>query len=259
MAQTKEKRAEYNKAYYQKNKEQILEYQKEYNQENKEQIKEQKAEYNKEYNKENKEQIAEYKKEYYKENKEQIKEYKKEYDKENKEQKKEYNKEYYQENKEQIAEYNKENKEQTLEYQKEYRKENKEQIKEQKKEYQKERARTDAVFKLKGNIRTLIRHSFINKGYSKKSKTCEILGCSFEFFKNHLEDSAIRNYGFYDPDFIYHIDHIIPLATAKTEEEVIKINHYSNLQYLTPEDNLKKSDKIDWTLSCSISKGETND
>ena len=41
-----------------------------------------------------------------------------------------------------------------------------------------------------------------------------------------------------------HIDHIIPLATAKTEEEVIKLNHYTNLQLLKAKDNLKKGSKI---------------
>ncbi len=42
----------------------------------------------------------------------------------------------------------------------------------------------------------------------------------------------------------WHVDHIIPLATAKTEDEVIKLCHYSNLQPLWAEDNWAKSDKI---------------
>lgn len=45
-----------------------------------------------------------------------------------------------------------------------------------------------------------------------------------------------------------HIDHIIPLATAKTEEDVIKLCHYTNLQLLKGEDNLSKGDKLDWKL-----------
>lgn len=42
----------------------------------------------------------------------------------------------------------------------------------------------------------------------------------------------------------WHFDHIIPLASAKTEEELIKLNHYTNFQPLWAEDNLKKGFKI---------------
>ena len=43
------------------------------------------------------------------------------------------------------------------------------------------------------------------------------------------------------------IDHIIPLSSAKTEDEVYKLCHYTNLQPLWAEDNLKKSNKINGT------------
>ena len=42
----------------------------------------------------------------------------------------------------------------------------------------------------------------------------------------------------------WHLDHIIPLAIAKTEEEIIKLNHYTNFQPLWAIDNLKKGAKI---------------
>ena len=47
----------------------------------------------------------------------------------------------------------------------------------------------------------------------------------------------------------WHIDHIIPLSTAITEEDVIRLCHYTNLQPLWAEDNLKKSNKLDWSKS----------
>lgn len=42
----------------------------------------------------------------------------------------------------------------------------------------------------------------------------------------------------------WHIDHIIPLASAKTEEEMCNLFHYKNLQPLWASDNFRKSDKI---------------
>lgn len=105
--------------------------------------------------------------------------------------------------------------------------------------YSKERKKTDVVYKLKTSIRRNLCMVFKNNGYTKKSKSHVILGCSFEDFKNHLESKfepwmSWDNHGLYNGELNYgwDIDHIIPLSTAKTEEDVIKLNHYSNLQPL---------------------------
>jgi hypothetical protein len=42
----------------------------------------------------------------------------------------------------------------------------------------------------------------------------------------------------------WHLDHIIPISSAQTEEEIFKLNHYSNFQPLWAEDNIKKGNKI---------------
>ena len=62
---------------------------------------------------------------------------------------------------------------------------------------------------------------------------------------NHLFEKAQLRYPDFQPkEFLeknkYHIDHIVPLATAQTEEDVIKLCHYTNLQLLTAKDNLEK-------------------
>ena len=80
--------------------------------------------------------------------------------------------------------------------------------------------------------------------YLKNSKTEEILGCSFKDFKIYIESKFEnwmnwKNRGLYNGSLNYgwDIDHIIPLSTAKNEENLIKLNHYSNLQPLCSKIN----------------------
>lgn len=74
-----------------------------------------------------------------------------------------------------------------------------------------------------------------------------IFGLNKEEFVKHLLTTFINNYGYeWDGKEPVHIDHIIPLATAKTEEEVIELCYYTNLQLLKAKDNLKKSCKLDF-------------
>lgn len=76
-------------------------------------------------------------------------------------------------------------------------------------------------------------------------KTENILGCKIDFFAKYLLNTFKNNYGYeWDGKEQVHIDHIIPLAIANNEEEVIKLCHYTNLQLLKAKDNLQKSCKI---------------
>jgi hypothetical protein len=108
-------------------------------------------------------------------------------------------------------------------------------------EYRRERYKNDPIFRMKYNIRRRI-NDFI-KG--KNKKTPDILGCSYSFFKEHIEKlfsngMSWDNYGQYG----WHLDHIIPLASAKNEEEIYKLNHYTNFQPLWWHENLSKGDKL---------------
>lgn len=110
--------------------------------------------------------------------------------------------------------------------------------------YRNKRIKKDPVFKATVRIRNLIRTSLLNQGYTKKSKTYTIVGCSYDTLWEHLKRTWKKNYGTEWNGESYHIDHVIPLATAKTEEEIIKLCHYTNLQLLTPFDNMSKHDKV---------------
>ena len=100
------------------------------------------------------------------------------------------------------------------------------------------------LFRLTTDIRSIIGKALRRNGYKKTSKTNKILGCSFEDFKLYLESKFEswmnwNNRGLYNGDLNYgwDIDHIIPLAAAKTEDEIIKLNHYTNLQPLCSKYN----------------------
>lgn len=152
---------------------------------------------------------------------------------EQQEARKQYVKEYYQKNKDKIKEYGKE-----------YFKKN--QIVKQTKnnERYKKRREEDPLFKMITNLKRNIRAVLKKNGYSKKSKTIEILGCPFDEFRIHIESlweawMSWDNYGLYNGELNYgwDLDHIIPTSSAITEEEVIKLNHYSNIQPLCSKIN----------------------
>jgi len=177
----------------------------------------------------------------------------KEYRKNNTDVIKTIEKEYYENNKDIIKKrkqtWYENNKEDVKKKRDIWRQNNKEKIRKFKKEYRKNKRKSDEIYKITENIRSLIRGSFKRLNFSKNSKTAKIVGCSFEDLKNYLfENVKIRYPDFKDEDFLekgkYHIDHIIPLSLSKTEEDVIKLCHYSNLQLLKAEDNLRKSNKI---------------
>jgi len=126
---------------------------------------------------------------------------------------------------------------------KEYNKINKDKINVQRNKYKRDKKLNNPLFKLSCNISTLIYVSVKNQGYTKKSKTYEILGCSFEHFKAHLENQFIDGMT-WENQGLWHMDHIYPVSRATDEEHLIKLNHYTNFQPLWAEDNIKKSNKI---------------
>lgn len=193
---------------------------------------EEKRAYNKLYREKNKERIREqknkYMKEYYANNKDKIKAYQKSYYRENADKVKARAAEWKSENQDLVDSYNKK-------YRSEHRKEHT--------EYINRRRNGDATYKMICSVRNLLNNAFNKRTKVGKTKRAdEILGCSIEFFVKHLQSQfkdgmTLENHG------EWHIDHIIPLSSATTEEEVLKLNHYTNLQPLWAKENIVKRNK----------------
>jgi hypothetical protein len=232
------------KEYYERNKELVKERSKKRYNENIEMIREKQKIYKKEYDKINRDVIKEKRdlkkeennlraKKYYSENKEMINIKNNEYKKNNEEKIKIIKQNHYLNNKENYK----------LKAKKYYT-ENKKSIREKNNEYQKNRRLSDPLYKLKGRIRNIVYKTIKNNGFTKSCKTYEIIGCSYEEFKTYLESKFEPwmnwgNYGLYNGELNYgwDIDHITPLASATTEECVLKLNHHTNLQPLCSKVN----------------------
>lgn len=102
-----------------------------------------------------------------------------------------------------------------------------------------ERRKIDPLFNLKSKLRTQIIVNLVKRKYKKARRTEELLGADIKVVQSHLESlfklgMSWENHG------KWHIDHIVPLAIAKNEEETLKLFHYKNLQPLWAKENLSK-------------------
>ena len=191
---------------------------KEYIKNNKAKVKQQKKITDKNYQDKNKESIRLNKKQYYIENKEFFKQKSKEHREDNLEYYKDYNKKYQQNPKHQA----KRNKQRTLRY------------------------NTDINFKIKTTLRNKLNQ--VLKNNSKHKSALELLGCTVEELKTHLQSQFVEGMtwdnhgtGFYGKKQ-WHIDHIKPCIKfdLSKKSEQIKCFHYTNLQPLWAKDNLSK-------------------
>ena len=103
---------------------------------------------------------------------------------------------------------------------------------------------TEPLYKITTIIRSSIRGALRRTNHRKTNKTESILGCTFLEFKQHLESNfepwmSWENYGKCNgkPNYGWDIDHIIPISTAMNIEDVLKLNHHTNLQPLCSKVN----------------------
>jgi hypothetical protein len=237
----------YDIKYRQENIERIKKKKREYYQKNKEKIKAKL----KKFREENKERLKEIRKIYFDQRKDIKREYDKIYRKKNIKRIKERHKKYYYANKEKIIkrneEYCKKNSEKIKQRKSEYYQKNKDQKRKYDKIYCEKRYKNDLNYKIRKNLRGRICAAIKKKCGKKTIKSSELLGCSIEHVRKHLESQFKEgmtwdNHGYKG----WHIDHIIPCSSfdLTDPEQQKKCFNYKNLQPLWWNDNMSKGAKI---------------
>jgi gas vesicle protein len=159
----------------------------------------------------------------------------------------------YHKHKEKKSEYHKkwseQNKEHLSNYIKEYRENNVDKIRQIKRDYERNRKATDPIYKLINNFRTAIYQVLKENNVKKNGHYFDILKYSPEDLIVHLEKQfdermSWDNYG------EWHVDHIKPISSFNIQEigdnEFIECWSLNNLQPLWGDENIRKSNKLDY-------------
>lgn len=171
------------------------------------------------------------------------KEYMDEYQEKNKEKLQKYRHERYIAKKEAGEFETEEFKAKEVVYRKRTYEKNKHKYRKRSSAYHKKRRQTDPMFRLAMNLRKRTNVAIRKKYWNKLNSAHKFLGCSLEELRFHIESQfregmSWENYG------KWHLDHIIPLVSAKTVDEIYELCHYTNLQPLWAEENARKNAKI---------------
>lgn len=159
-----------------------------------------------------------------------------------KEERKEWNKQYYLLNNDKYKTgYNK-HKSTNPEYKSQYYTGNKDKFQQYDKLGKRRRRLTDPKYKLMDSLRARL-YSVL--GGSRSRHTLDVLGCSSDELKQHLERQfeswmTWENMGgrhILGPNITWDIDHITPISSAQTEEDVYRLSHYTNLRPLCSYNN----------------------
>ena len=132
----------------------------------------------------------------------------------------------------------------------EWRKRNSAHVTEYQKEYCKLKYHNDPLHHAVCRVRNTINLSFYRCGAKKSKKNVELTGMTSRELYEYLLKTFEETYGYaWDHREPVHIDHIVPLCTATTTEEVEKLCHYTNLRLIKAKDNLKKGGKLDYEIA----------
>jgi len=121
---------------------------------------------------------------------------------------------------------------------------NRDLIRERKRLWKINKKATDPLYKMKENLRRRTAKAFKTKSWRKSLGTETLLKGTYQEVFDHIESQFTEGMT-WENQGEWHIDHIIPLDSAKTQEDIIKLFNYTNLQPLWAIDNIKKGSKVE--------------
>jgi hypothetical protein len=202
------------------------------------------------YNEKNREKLREYNKKRWVENKETLRLKNKLWIQAHKEERKSYYEQYKLDNADRQKEYRKQqyraNPEKYKQIYNEYRILNKEKVNKRQREYNQER-RKDPSYRAMKNLRNRMQRAIVLQHGRKHTSLTTIVGCSILAARNHIASlfqpgMTWDNYGEWE------IDHIKPCDSFDLTllEQQKLCFHWTNLQPLWWQDNVRKGNKLDW-------------
>ena len=109
----------------------------------------------------------------------------------------------------------------------------------------KRRYAEDPQFALAYKVRARVYQAIQKGGASKTGCTEELVGCSFDFLRQHLERQFKGKMSWDNPGS-FHIDHIVPLAALDLADPAqLKVAcNWQNLRPISPKKNMSKGAKL---------------
>ena len=127
-----------------------------------------------------------------------------------------------------------------------YQKNNNESVKKGRNNRHQKNYNNNILYKLKINVRNRVKSFIKSVNFDvKTNNTYNLVGCTPKELKTYLEKQFTEGMSWDNHKLNgWHIDHITPLSSAKTEDDVHKLCHYKNLQPLWCNENYKKGTKV---------------
>lgn len=108
---------------------------------------------------------------------------------------------------------------------------------------QKRKLKEDPKYRLSRRLRNRLWYALQKKSWKKNTKFSAYIGCTLDELKAHIESLFVAEMTWENMGS-WHIDYIVPLSSALTEEAMYKLCHFSNLTPLWARDNLSKGAKL---------------
>lgn len=115
--------------------------------------------------------------------------------------------------------------------------------------YARQKRKDDGMYCLRERVRARVSEAIRKSGYGGRSQTNILIGCDWQTLERHLE-SKFSNGMSWENRSKWHVDHIIPLASANTKDELLRLFHFTNLQPLWASENQRKGAKLESAVYC---------